>query len=111
MVSRTLSGFKGRSLCLLGVVLLPVLEVKQDLGIVLLLPTGGVVVALKGEDGEWLDTGSRAILPPGEHRCVFAKLYDTKKDSAGVSKSRYFRISILINSNFSRFYKKNGSIL
>ena len=71
----------GRSLCLLGVVLLPAVEVKQDLGIVLLLPTGGVVVALKGEDGEWLDTGSRAILPPAEHRCMFAKLYNTKKDS------------------------------
>ena len=57
----------GRSLCLLGVVLLPVWEVKQDLGIVP-LPTGGVVVALKGEAGVWLDTGSRAILPPAEHR-------------------------------------------
>jgi len=64
VVSRTLSGFMGRSLCLLGVVLLTALEVKQDLGIVLLLPTGGVVVALKGEAGEWLETGSRAILPP-----------------------------------------------
>ena len=61
----------GRSLCLLGVVLLPVWEVKQDLGIVLLLPTGGVVVALKGEDGEWLETGSRAILPPAQHSCMF----------------------------------------
>ena len=58
----------GRSLCLLGVVLLPALEVKQDLGIVLPLPTGGVVVALKGEAGEWLDTGSRAILPSAEQR-------------------------------------------
>ena len=64
MVSRTLSGFKGRSLCLLGVVLLPVWEVRWDLEMVLLLPTGGVVVALKGEDGEWLDIGSRANLPP-----------------------------------------------
>ena len=73
----------GRSLCLLGVVLLPVWEVKQDLGIVLLLPTGGLAVALKGkgEDGEWLDTGSRAILPPAEHSCMFKKLCDTKKDS------------------------------
>ena len=70
MVSRTLSGFKGRSLCLLGVVLLPVWEVKLDLGIVL-LPTGGVVVALMGEDGECLATGSRAILPPAEHSCTF----------------------------------------
>jgi len=66
VVSRTLSGFMGRSLCLLGVVLLPAVEVKQDLGIVLLLPTGGVVVALKGEAGEWLDIGSRAILPPAD---------------------------------------------
>jgi len=65
VVSRTLSGFMGRSLCLLGVVLLPVWEVKQDLGMVLLLlPTGGVGMALKGEAGEWLDKGSRAILPP-----------------------------------------------
>ena len=39
------------------------------------------MVALKGEDGEWLDIGSRAILPPAEHRCMFAKLYNTKKDS------------------------------
>ena len=31
---------------------------------------------------------------------------------SGVSKSRYFGISIPIKySNFSRFYKKNGSIL
>ena len=67
----------GRSLCLLGVVLLPVWEVIEDLGIVLLLPTGGVVVALKGEDGEWLETGSRAILPPAEHRLR----YVTKKGS------------------------------
>ena len=78
MVSRTLSGFKGRSLCLLGVVLLPVLEVKQDLGIVLLLPTGGVVVALKGEDGECLATGSRAILPPAEHSYVFTKTFQIR---------------------------------
>ena len=68
----------GRSLCLLGVVLLPVWEVTEDLGTVLLLPTGGVVVALKGEDGEWLDIGSRANLPPAEYSYVFAKLYDTK---------------------------------
>ena len=68
----------GRSLCLLGVVLLPVREVTEDLGTVLLLPTGGVVVALKGEDGEWLDIGSRANLPPAEYSYVFAKLYDTK---------------------------------
>ena len=61
----------GRSLCLLGVVLLPVWDVKQDLGTVLLLPTGGVVVALKGEAGVWLDTGSRAILPPAERSCMF----------------------------------------
>ena len=60
----------GRSLCLLGVVLLPAWEVTEDLGIVLLLPTGGVVVALKGEDGEWLDKDSRAILPPAEHSCT-----------------------------------------
>ena len=60
----------GSSLCLLGVVLLPVWEVKQDLGIVP-LPTGGVVVALKGEAGVWLDTGSRAILPPAERSCMF----------------------------------------
>ena len=70
----------GRSLCLLGVVLLPVWEVTEDLGMVLLL-TGGVVVALKGEDGEWLDTGSRAILPPAEQSCMFTKLCDKKKDS------------------------------
>ena len=60
-----------RSLCLLGVVLLPAWEVKLDLGLVLLLlllPTCGVVVALKGEAGEWLDTGSRAILPSAEQR-------------------------------------------
>ena len=61
-------------MCLLGVELFPVWEVKQDLGTVLLLPTGGVVVALKGEAGEWLETGSRAILPPAEHSCMFAKL-------------------------------------
>ena len=72
----------GRSLCLLGVALLPVWEVKQDLGMVLLLlPTGGVGMALKGEAGEWLDKGSRAILPPAEHSRMFAKLCDTKKDS------------------------------
>ena len=71
MVSRTLSGFKGRSLCLLGVVLLPVWEVKQDLGMVLLLlPTGGVGMALKGEAGEWLDKGSRAILPPAVYEAL-----------------------------------------
>ena len=59
----------GRSLCLLGVVLLPVWEVKQDLGMVLLLlPTGGVGMALKGEAGEWLDTGSRANLPSADQR-------------------------------------------
>ena len=78
MVSRIFSGFMGRSLCLLGVVLLPVWEVTEDLGTVLLLPTGGVVVALKGEDGEWLDIGSRANLPPAEYSYVFVKLYDTK---------------------------------
>ena len=68
MVSRIFSGFMGRSLCLLGVVLLPVWEVTEDLGTVLLLPTGGVVVALKGEAGEWLDTGSRANLPSADQR-------------------------------------------
>ena len=35
------------------------------------LPKGGVVVALKGEAGVWLDTGSRAILPPAERSCMF----------------------------------------
>jgi len=69
VVSRILSGFMGRSLCLLGVVLLPAWKVKLDLGLVLLLlllPTCGVVVALKGEAGEWLDTGSRANLPSAD---------------------------------------------
>ena len=39
------------------------------------------MVALKGEDGEWLDIGSRAILPPAELSFKFTKLYNTKKDS------------------------------
>ena len=68
----------GRSLCLLGVVLLPAWEVKLDLVIVLPLPTGGVAVALKGEDGERLETGSRAILPPAERSCMFReRILDT----------------------------------
>ena len=39
-------------------------------------------------------------------------LHSTPVNNSGVSKSRYCGISILIKySNFSRFYKKNGSIL
>ena len=46
-------------------------EATEDLGIVLLLPTCELAVALKGEDSVWLDTGSRAILPPAERSCMF----------------------------------------
>ena len=41
-----------------------------------------------------------------------AQFHNHFKVKTGVSKSRYFGISIPIKySNFSRFYKKNGSIL
>ena len=54
----------------------------------------------------------------GEGTTGTGKLGDTDeiiaelRGETGVSKSRYFGISIPIKySNFSRFYKKNGSIL
>ena len=43
--------------------------------------------------------------------CIWP-IYNIQHHLSGVSKSRYFGISIPIKySNFSRFYKKNGSIL